>query len=122
MQFKVPRSETKFRLTSVTPEVFCYSFPGMLSIAPKLATQGIREQRLVIARGPSGCLDGTIHSVMKHLVVVLGKRNEHERGDRGKFIQLLPENLSSGKIFLMSNHQQVCFKKKVLRKAAKRDL
>ena len=68
----------------------------MLTIAPQLAAKGIKEQRLVIARGHHGCLDGTIHSIMRYLVLVLGKRNEHERGDRAKYIQLLPENLTPG--------------------------
>ncbi|OQV26019.1 hypothetical protein BV898_00150 [Hypsibius exemplaris] len=84
---------TPLKVDNVTPEDVCYSFPGMLSIAPQLASKGIKEQRMVIARGPTGCLDGTIHTLMKHIVVVLGKRNEHERGDRGKYIQLFPENV-----------------------------
>ena len=66
----------------------------MLAIAPRLLGMGVKEQRVVIARGATGCLDGTLHSVMKFLVLVLGKRNEHQRGDRDAYIQMNQENLT----------------------------
>ncbi|GAU97116.1 hypothetical protein RvY_08469 [Ramazzottius varieornatus] len=86
---------TPLRADNKTFESMCYSFPGMLSSAPRMAASGMTEQRLVIARGPTGCLDGTLHSIMKNLIVVLGKRNEHQRGDRDKFIEIYPGNITT---------------------------
>ena len=86
---------------SKTYESMCYSFPGMLASAPRMEANGVSEQRLVIARGPTGCLDGTLHSIMRNLVVVLGKRNEAQRGDRDRFIQVYPGNITTGKWLLL---------------------
>lgn len=56
------------------------AYAGMV---PRLVPS--REQRHVIARGPDGCLD-SLRSVMKYWVITLGRRNEHQRGDRDLYI------------------------------------
>ncbi|XP_055350825.1 uncharacterized protein LOC129597360 [Paramacrobiotus metropolitanus] len=102
-------NEYKLKITPVkadgfTPEQICYSFPGMLTVAQKLVAVGIKEQRLVLARGRTGCLDGTIHSIMKYLAIALGLRNEHQRGDRNNWIQIYNGNLTATGIAAYKQH------------------
>jgi hypothetical protein len=54
------------------------------------------EQIVAIARGATGCLDGTLHSIMKYIAVALGKRYEHQRGDRDTYITMNNANVMSG--------------------------
>ena len=56
---------------------FCYSYQGQMNY---LVNTGASEQPLVITGGPNGCLDGSLHNIMKYFAIVLGKRNEHQRG------------------------------------------
>lgn len=95
-------NEYKIKITALrpdgfTPEKICYSYPGMLAVAPKLPLTGVREQRLVLARGDTGCFDGSLRSVMKYLAMILGIRNEHQRGDRADWIEMYPGNFTAGK-------------------------
>ena len=58
-----------------------------------MVNNGYKEQRLIITRGPGGCLDGTTRSIMKYFAILLGKRNEHQRGDRSSFIGVQDSNV-----------------------------
>ncbi|OQV21526.1 putative Carbonic anhydrase 2 [Hypsibius exemplaris] len=70
----------------------CYSHPGYAS---SYAKEGAKEQRLAVARGPYGCLpaDGKLRGVMRAVVNLLGKRNEHQRGDRDRYITVNNSNV-----------------------------
>ncbi|GAU88686.1 hypothetical protein RvY_01335-2 [Ramazzottius varieornatus] len=80
-------SDTNFKIR-VTPfdangtlQDFCWSYQGQRNF---LRNTGALEQPLIITRGPNGCLDGSLHNIMKYFAICLGKRNEHQRGDRDK--------------------------------------
>ncbi|OQV14385.1 Soluble calcium-activated nucleotidase 1 [Hypsibius exemplaris] len=85
---EVPETDPQYKVkftplagTPGTPERnFCYSYPGMNKASPSTT-----EQVVSIARGPTGCLQ-TSCQVQKYLAILLGKRNEHQRGDRDKYI------------------------------------
>jgi hypothetical protein len=49
---------------------------------------------MIITRGPNGCLDGSLRSIMKYFAIVLGKRNEHQRGDRDSYITVNAANIA----------------------------
>ena len=72
------------------PQSYCYSYPG-INIALKNTSL---EQVVSLARGSSGCWDGTQHSLMKYMAIVLGKRNEHQRGDRASSITVNSANVA----------------------------
>ncbi|XP_055338950.1 mucin-2-like [Paramacrobiotus metropolitanus] len=63
----------------------CRTFPGVYY--PFVASNQ-KEQRLILTSGGNGCLEGNIGKVMKFFVIVLGRRNEHQRPDRDDFIQV----------------------------------
>ncbi|GAU92224.1 hypothetical protein RvY_04335-3 [Ramazzottius varieornatus] len=77
---------TPFQNDGVTPESFCYTYPGVYAAGK---ASGALEQRAVLARGKSGCLDdGSIHRVMKFFGLLLGLRNVHQRPDRDNYIEI----------------------------------
>ena len=70
-----------------SPATFCYSYPG-INLALQQTTL---EQPVVLARGATGCLD-TPCNIMRYIALVLGKRNEHQRGDRDSWIIVQPDS------------------------------
>jgi hypothetical protein len=48
---------------------------------------------MIIARGQYGCLDGSLRSIMKYFAILVGKRNEHQRGDRESYITVNAGNI-----------------------------
>lgn len=72
----------------------CFSFPGMYEAGRK---QGMKEQRMIITRGPTGCLEGSDHRTLKYLALVAGKLNEHQRADRDNYIRLNSSALLPGR-------------------------
>ena len=73
-----------------TLQTFCFSYPGQSNA---LVNAGANEQRLTITRGPNGCLDGSLRSIMKLFAILVGKRNEHQRGDRDQYISVNQNNV-----------------------------
>ena len=72
------------------PQLYCWSYPGVnLNLAATTS-----EQMISLATGPQGCLDGTMHSILKYLAIAMGKRNEHQRGDRNSSITMQESNLA----------------------------
>lgn len=65
----------------------CHSLPG---VSRHLVSTGSTEQKLILTSGPGGCFDGNIGTIMKYFVLVLGRRNEHQRPDRDDYIEVLP--------------------------------
>ncbi|GAU88695.1 hypothetical protein RvY_01340-1 [Ramazzottius varieornatus] len=93
---EVPAGDPRFKI-HVTPfndtgdfQSFCYTYQGQTN---PLVNNGATEQRLIITRGRYGCLDGSLRSIMKYWAIVVGKRNEHQRGDREKCIRVHQENV-----------------------------
>ncbi|XP_055338753.1 astacin-like metalloendopeptidase isoform X2 [Paramacrobiotus metropolitanus] len=72
------------------PHALCFTSPG---IDPQTKATS-EEQILSVARGSQGCLDGTLRSVMRLIVLVLGRRNEHQRSDRDQYITVYSENVT----------------------------
>ncbi|XP_055338798.1 uncharacterized protein LOC129588547 [Paramacrobiotus metropolitanus] len=97
VQFKeIQCSDTLYKI-HVSPydengvlQTFCYSYPGQNNV---VINKGINEQRMVVTRGSYGCLDGVKHTLMRYFTIVLGKRNEHQRGDRDQYITVSTTNL-----------------------------
>ncbi|OQV17553.1 hypothetical protein BV898_08324 [Hypsibius exemplaris] len=93
------RSDTRYKI-HISPytadgvlQTFCYSYQGQWNTA---VDNRATEQLMLITRGPYGCLDGTLHSILKYFVIVLGKRNEHQRADRETVgINVLSGNLQT---------------------------
>ncbi|OQV17552.1 hypothetical protein BV898_08323 [Hypsibius exemplaris] len=93
------RSDTRYKIF-ITPytadgvlQTFCYSYQGQWNTA---IDNRATEQLMLITRGTYGCLDGTLHSILKYFAIVLGKRNEHQRGDRETVgINVLTGNLQT---------------------------
>ena len=56
-------------LCRLTEEIACSSYPGIYK--PFLAAKRT-EQRVVLARGPNGCFDGTQRTLMKLFTIILG--------------------------------------------------
>ncbi|GAU88355.1 hypothetical protein RvY_01066 [Ramazzottius varieornatus] len=71
----------------------CHSLPG---VSRHLVSTGSTEQKLILTSGPGGCFDGNIGTIMKYFVLVLGRRNEHQRPDRDNYIEVLHENILPG--------------------------
>lgn len=69
---------------------FCYTFPGLNQ---GLINSGAKEQLLILTRGIYGCLDGSLRSIIRNLALLVGKRNEHQRGDRDNFIAVNDGNI-----------------------------
>ncbi|XP_055341333.1 uncharacterized protein LOC129590236 isoform X2 [Paramacrobiotus metropolitanus] len=86
-------TDTRFKLRVTpnaqdgTPEPYCSAYPGMA-----IGLSSASEQRHVIARGTNGCLDSQ-RSVMKYWAMSLGRRNEHERGDRDLYLTMNNNNV-----------------------------
>lgn len=78
------------RYSCRNPQSFCYSSPGQHN---GLINSGAKEQLMVIARGTYGCLDGSLRSIMKYLAILVGRRNEHQRGDRDQYISVNQANI-----------------------------
>ena len=73
-------------------QTFCHSYQGQVNF---LVNGGAKFQRIIITRGfPYGCLDGTLHNIMKYFAIVLGKRNEHQRKDRDLHIGVNNANIA----------------------------
>ncbi|GAV04592.1 hypothetical protein RvY_14856 [Ramazzottius varieornatus] len=83
---------TPFADDGTTAEPYCYSYPGFYK---DLQVSGKTEQRVVLARGPTGCFTGKLRDLMKFVVVTIGKRNEHQRGDRGDYIDVKQDALAA---------------------------
>ncbi|OWA51014.1 hypothetical protein BV898_15516 [Hypsibius exemplaris] len=77
----------KIKFTPLTAagglQTYCYSYPGKYLYDEKYATD--RGQVVSLARGASGCLTSYCQ-ILKYLAIILGKRNEHQRGDRDGYI------------------------------------
>ncbi|OWA53592.1 hypothetical protein BV898_18013 [Hypsibius exemplaris] len=84
---------TPFKQDGVTKEQYCSSYPGIYK--PFLASKRT-EERVVLATGENGCFDGSQRSLMKIFTIILGKRNEHQRPDRNKYLTFNPENVQPG--------------------------
>ncbi|GAV04939.1 hypothetical protein RvY_15139, partial [Ramazzottius varieornatus] len=76
---------TPFAEDGKTLEQYCSSAPGFDQAKQ---TAGKTEQRLVLARGPNGCFTGKNRDLMKYFAILLGKRFEHDRGDRNDYIDV----------------------------------
>lgn len=73
-------------------QTFCYSYQGQYNL---LVNTGQPFQRMILVRGaPYGCLDGTLHNIMRYFAIILGKRNEHQRGDRETYINVINANIA----------------------------
>ena len=70
--------------------MYCFSAPGV-DLNLKGSTS---EQIISLATGPTGCWDGTLHSLMKPMAIAMGKRNEHQRGDRDLYITMQNANVA----------------------------
>ncbi|GAU88693.1 hypothetical protein RvY_01338 [Ramazzottius varieornatus] len=88
-------SDPRFKV-HVTPylsgvlQTFCFSYPGQSNNA---VNTGATEQLLIVTRGQYGCLDGSLRSIMKLFAILVGKRNEHQRGDRETYITVFDSNI-----------------------------
>ena len=80
----------------------CYVYPG---IYVPYKEAGLKEQRMVLTEGPTGCFDGSLHSLMKYFTVILGKVNEHQRPDRDQFITVNTSALISSKSVYWQLHR-----------------
>ncbi|GAV06301.1 hypothetical protein RvY_16315 [Ramazzottius varieornatus] len=93
----------KVRFTSLTagpgsaPQTYCWSYPGVY-LDLRATTS---EQIISLATGPTGCFDGTLHSLMKPMAIAMGKRNEHQRGDRDNFITVQSGNVAVQSAYTM---------------------
>lgn len=79
---------------------FCYTHQGQTN---PLVNSGATEQRLIITRGRYGCLDGSLRSIMKYWAIVVGKRNEHQRGTSGFTRAIYSKNVECSN-FIYSLH------------------
>ncbi|XP_055331261.1 low choriolytic enzyme-like [Paramacrobiotus metropolitanus] len=68
----------------------CSAWPGLYADARK---RGLKEQRVFVTDGPTGCQDGSKHSIMKFFAITLGKLNEHQRADRDEYIKVNHANM-----------------------------
>ncbi|OQV17550.1 hypothetical protein BV898_08321 [Hypsibius exemplaris] len=107
---EVPSSNTayKIKFSALTGgpgsqgQTYCYAYPGMIVPDCPTSVPGCKgpttntEQLVSLARGPSGCWDGTLHSLMKFVAISLGKRNEHQRQDRNNSITINTNNIAAG--------------------------
>lgn len=73
----------------------CRTFPGVFQ---EYLASTDHEQRLVLTPGGQGCLDDSIGNIMKYFVLVLGRRNEHQRPDRDQYIQVHEKNIPAGEM------------------------
>ncbi|XP_055338751.1 uncharacterized protein LOC129588525 [Paramacrobiotus metropolitanus] len=71
------------------PQTVSFSYPG-LNVKPY--QNNAPEQIMSIARDSLNC-SMQPRCVLKMLAILLGLRNEHQRGDRDKYIELLNDNL-----------------------------
>ncbi|GAV05369.1 hypothetical protein RvY_15516 [Ramazzottius varieornatus] len=87
-QYKI--KVTPFKTGTSVKELRCSAYPGIFT---GFQQAGYKEQRIVLVEGEQGCLDGTLHPIMKYFTIILGKINEHQRSDRDDFIKINETNL-----------------------------
>ena len=71
----------------------CRTIPG---VSQTIIRDGGTKQSMVLAPGPNGCFDGNLGNLMKYFVLVLGRRNEHQRPDRDSYINVNMDNIQPG--------------------------
>ena len=62
---------------------FCFAYPGKVGLFASA-----NEQRTIFTHGQYGCLGkaDSLPLLMKFWTILVGRRNEHERGDRDQYI------------------------------------
>ncbi|XP_055352543.1 uncharacterized protein LOC129598590 [Paramacrobiotus metropolitanus] len=70
----------------------CRTYPGKMANFEKA---GWTEQPLVLTAGPAGCVGQGPRPLLKYFVLVLGKRNEHQRPNRDEYVHINEENLDA---------------------------
>lgn len=89
----------KFKITNQnedgTESKQCYSYPGIYT---NNLDNAKKEQNLVLTRGDDGCLGSDSHNILKYFAIGLGQRTEHQRPDRDKYIEIIPENVQDGEV------------------------